>query len=254
PPVVRERLVGLGHAIHVVLALPGAALLVHGVEDLARELLLHPLLAPLARVGDEVADRERAGAALRHLDGHLVVRAADAPAARLQHRRHRLDRLLEHLERRLARALADLIERAVDDPLRGRALAVAHHPVDHLRDQARVVDRIRVQRTNLNLCAAGHAYDPRFAPYLERACLRSATPEASSAARITLYRYPGRSLTRPPRTRTTECSCRLWPSPGMYVPTSIPFVSRTRAIFRSAEFGFFGVIVETRVQTPRFCG
>src|ERR1700749_4947038 len=34
----------------------------------------------------------------------------------------------------------------------------------------------------------------------------------------------------------------------------MPFVSRTRAIFRSAEFGFLGVIVETRVQTPRFCG
>ena len=40
----------------------------------------------------------------------------------------------------------------------------------------------------------------------------------------------------------------------MYVPTSIPFVSRTRAIFRSAEFGFLGVIVDTRVHTPRFCG
>ena len=34
----------------------------------------------------------------------------------------------------------------------------------------------------------------------------------------------------------------------------MPFVSRTRAIFRSAEFGFLGVIVETRVQTPRFWG
>ena len=34
----------------------------------------------------------------------------------------------------------------------------------------------------------------------------------------------------------------------------MPFVSRTRATLRSAEFGFFGVIVETRVQTPRFCG
>src|SRR5215211_5761360 len=65
---------------------------------------------------------------------------------------------------------------------------------------------------------------------------------------------PGRSFTRPPRTSTTECSCRLCPSPGMYVVTSIPFVSRTRATFRSAEFGFFGVTVNTRVQTPRFCG
>ena len=34
----------------------------------------------------------------------------------------------------------------------------------------------------------------------------------------------------------------------------MPFVNRTRAIFRSAEFGFFGVTVATRVQTPRRCG
>jgi hypothetical protein len=26
------------------------------------------------------------------------------------------------------------------------------------------------------------------------------------------------------------------------------------ATFRSAEFGFFGVVVYTRVHTPRFCG
>src|SRR3954452_259465 len=42
--------------------------------------------------------------------------------------------------------------------------------------------------------------------------------------------------------------------PGMYVVTSIPLVSRTRATLRSAEFGFFGVVVYTRTQTPRRCG
>src|SRR2546430_16028087 len=42
--------------------------------------------------------------------------------------------------------------------------------------------------------------------------------------------------------------------PGMYAVTSIWFVRRTRAIFRRAEFGFFGVIVRTIVQTPRFWG
>ena len=36
--------------------------------------------------------------------------------------------------------------------------------------------------------------------------------------------------------------------------TSIWLVSRTRAILRSAEFGFLGVIVRTCRQTPRFCG
>src|SRR6188474_435082 len=34
----------------------------------------------------------------------------------------------------------------------------------------------------------------------------------------------------------------------------MPLVKRTRAILRRAEFGFFGVIVRTWRQTPRFCG
>src|SRR4029453_6152345 len=40
----------------------------------------------------------------------------------------------------------------------------------------------------------------------------------------------------------------------MYAVTSMWFVSRTRATFRSAELGFLGVEVKTRTQTPRFCG
>src|ERR671913_758757 len=36
--------------------------------------------------------------------------------------------------------------------------------------------------------------------------------------------------------------------------TSRPLVRRTLATLRNAEFGFFGVVVYTRVQTPRFCG
>jgi hypothetical protein len=40
----------------------------------------------------------------------------------------------------------------------------------------------------------------------------------------------------------------------MYDVTSIPFVSRTLATFRKAEFGFFGVVVYTLTHTPRRCG
>jgi hypothetical protein len=40
----------------------------------------------------------------------------------------------------------------------------------------------------------------------------------------------------------------------MYVVTSIPLVRRTRATLRRAEFGFFGVVVYTRTQTPRRWG
>lgn len=42
--------------------------------------------------------------------------------------------------------------------------------------------------------------------------------------------------------------------PGMYAVTSMPLVRRTRATLRSAEFGFLGVVVYTRVHTPRRCG
>src|SRR5689334_25357602 len=34
----------------------------------------------------------------------------------------------------------------------------------------------------------------------------------------------------------------------------MPLVNRTRATLRRAEFGFFGVVVYTRVHTPRRCG
>src|SRR5579875_649672 len=86
PAVVRERLVRLRHPVDVVLALERPALLVEGVQDLVGQLVGHALLAPLACVRDEPAHGERAGAPLRHLDRHLVVRAADAAAADLQHR------------------------------------------------------------------------------------------------------------------------------------------------------------------------
>jgi len=40
----------------------------------------------------------------------------------------------------------------------------------------------------------------------------------------------------------------------MYAITSILLVKRTFATFLNAEFGFFGVVVYTRVHTPRRCG
>ena len=40
----------------------------------------------------------------------------------------------------------------------------------------------------------------------------------------------------------------------MYAVTSTLLESRTRATFRSAEFGFLGVTVLTCKQTPAFCG
>src|SRR6476659_1621241 len=90
PAVVRECLVGLRHPIHVVLTLVRVPLLLERVEDLAGELVDHVLLAAVAGERDDPAQRERAAAPLRDFDRHLVVRAADAAGANLEHRRDRL--------------------------------------------------------------------------------------------------------------------------------------------------------------------
>lgn len=91
-------------------------------------------------------------------------------------------------------------------------------------------------------------------PYLLRAVLRLGTPPKSSPPRTRWYLTPGKSCTRPPLTRTTECSWILWPSPGIYAVTVFPVVSLTRATLRTAEFGFFGFCVPTLTQTPFLCG
>src|SRR6185369_9699624 len=116
--------------------------------------------------------------------------------------------------------------------------------VDELRDQRAVVQRIRQDFALRDFSSTWHVsvalgltryFFGRLAPYFERPCLRPCTPTASRVPRTTWYRTPGRSFTRPPRMSTSECSCRLWPTPGMYVVTSMPLVSRTRATLRSAE-------------------
>src|SRR2546423_10008341 len=111
PAVVREALVGLRHPVDVVLSLERAALLVERVQNLVGELVAHPLLTPVTRERDEPAHGERAGPALRDLDRDLVVGAADPATLHLEHRRDRLDRLLEHLDRRAGRLPVGVVRR-----------------------------------------------------------------------------------------------------------------------------------------------
>src|SRR4051794_11249434 len=185
PAVVRKGLVGLRHAVDVVLALERAALLGGGVHQLVGEPLGHRLLAAVASELDQPADGEGAGAGARDLDRHPVGRAADAAGADLEVRGEGADRDLELLERILAGLLADDGERVVDDLLGDRLLAVQHHLVDDLLDQARAMDGVRLDLADGGSGAAGHRYF-LFTPYCERAFLRSLTPAASSVPRTTL--------------------------------------------------------------------
>src|SRR5215210_279059 len=141
-----EGLVGLRHPVDVVLALPGPALLLGGVEYLSGEALAHRFLPTPPRELDEPADREGARSTCLDLDGHLVGGPADPPRADLEDRGQLLYRLVEHLDGRPAGALADDRQRVVDDPLRKRALAVVHDLVDHLLDEAASVPGVGLYR------------------------------------------------------------------------------------------------------------
>src|SRR5215210_7943247 len=206
PLVVRERLVGLGHTVRVVLLLDGIAAVVGGVEHLAGEAVDHRLLAAGAGGAHDPADGERAAALLRDLDGHLVGRAADAARLDLDGRAHVLDGALEHLQGVFAGLLADLRQRPVEDALGRRLLAAPHQAVDELRHQRAVVNRVGEHVASVNNSSSRHsrfsvwsyflplapplaapaAAPPfgRLAPYFERPCLRSLTPTESSVPRM----------------------------------------------------------------------
>src|SRR4051794_41234256 len=124
-----EGLVGLRHAVDIVLALVGAALLVLRVHELVRKPLGHRLLAALASELDEPADREGPGAAGGDLDRHLVGRAADAAGTDLEHRREGLDRRLEGLHPLAGRGPRPYGGRGVDGLLRPGLFSLPPYPV-----------------------------------------------------------------------------------------------------------------------------
>src|SRR5438552_3527551 len=151
-----EGLVGLGHLVRLFLAPHRAARVVHRVHELAGKPLRHRLARALARRLDEPAHGQRGPAVGADLDRHLIGRAADAARLHLDERRGILQRGLEHVDARLARRRLRERERAVDDGLGGRALAIAHDVVVELL-QRRVPElavgcAMPLGRT----CSAGH--------------------------------------------------------------------------------------------------
>src|SRR5450756_1572848 len=115
PAVVRERLVGLGHLVHVLATLHGRAQAVAGVEDLVHQPLGHRLLTTSPRVVDEPAQGERRLADRTDLDRDLVRRATDATRADLERRADVLERTLQDDDGVSAGLVTRTLESAVHD-------------------------------------------------------------------------------------------------------------------------------------------
>src|SRR5215218_6211548 len=183
-----EGSVGLCHPMRVFLTLNAGADIVFGVKDLPRQTAAHGLLAPGAGEAHHPAQRQRVGPAGIDLNGHLVGRAADAPALDLQAWPDVVQGVVQYLDRARARALLNVREGVVDDFLRGALLTVEHDLVDQLLHEHAPVDGIGGYLLLWWRCSPRHllsSYD-FLVPYLERPCLRLLTPSVSSAPRTTL--------------------------------------------------------------------
>src|SRR5476649_2010666 len=129
-PEVREGFVRLGHLVGVFFALDRRADAVGSIHQLTGELLGHALATAAPRVANDPAAGERLPAVVPDLNGHLVGGAADTLRLDLEDRRDVANRLVEHVERLLARGAPDLLERVVDDLL-GDALLAGEHDAVH---------------------------------------------------------------------------------------------------------------------------
>jgi hypothetical protein len=153
PSVVRERLIGLGHAVRVLALADRRAPILCRVQQLVRQAIGHRLLAAVAGRLDDPAHRQRLPAARAHLHRYLIGGPTDAPGFDLDDRLDVVERLREQLDRFRTLAagfLADAFNCTVEDLLSGGLLA---------------------------------AFLPRLAPYLDRPCLRLPTPAQSSVPR-----------------------------------------------------------------------
>src|SRR4029079_15318111 len=99
---------------------------------------------------------ERATTVRADLDRHLVRRATGAARLDLDERRGVLQREVEDLVARLARGRLGERERAIEDPLGGRALPALHQLVVELLDQHAAVLRVRRRLALLRARTARH--------------------------------------------------------------------------------------------------
>src|ERR1700730_10574836 len=161
-PEVREGLVRLSHLVGIFLPLDRRAHAVGGVHQLAGELLGHALAAAAPRVADDPAPRQRLAPIVADLDRYLVGGAADPLGLDFEDRRDVANRLVEDVERLLARGAPDLLERVVDDLLGDALLTGEHDAVDELRQSDAPVDRVGQDDAFLNAGTTWHPGSARL--------------------------------------------------------------------------------------------
>src|SRR5471032_864055 len=128
----------------------------------ARRRACRPSFFRCARAGiDDPADRERLPALRPHFDRHLIGGATDTARAHFDRRHYVIERLLENRDGILLDLLLDRLERAIDDRLGDRLLALAHDGIHETADLEVPEFRIGNDLAALGAVTAGHRLAPR---------------------------------------------------------------------------------------------
>src|ERR1700722_2893932 len=172
PAIVREGAVGFRHPVHVFTLLDGVPPAIRRIEQLGREPLRHRLFIALACCRDDPANAERLPAHRANLDRHLIGGTTNAARTHLDGRHYVFQRLPENRQRAPLGLGLDQFERAIDDTLGGRLLAVVHDRVHELRNDDVPELRIRVHFTLFGRMATRHLICSRLLRTL-RAVLRT---------------------------------------------------------------------------------
>src|SRR5581483_7525249 len=159
PPVMREGLVGLRHAMRI-LALPdGGTAILGGIHQFVSQAERHGFLAAIASGLDHPAHGQRLAARGPNFNRHLVRRTADAARLDLDDGFDVVESGREHLDRLRALPaglLRDTVERAINDALGGGFLAVLHDDVHELGQHVAVEFRVRQDGADRRLGSTGH--------------------------------------------------------------------------------------------------
>lgn len=97
-PVVRERLVGVGHTVRVFFLLDRWAGVIVGVHKLASEFLGHTLAASLSGIADHPSERQRSAADWPHFHRNLIVLPTNPPWPDFHRWNDIANRLVKHFQ------------------------------------------------------------------------------------------------------------------------------------------------------------
>ncbi len=141
---MRERLVGVGHSVGIILLLDRVAAIVSRVENFSGKPVNHRLLSAPARIRDQPSDGKAIAARfLINLDGHLISRATDAARFDFDAGLNVVYGFLKGFQRVFLCFPLDLAHSAIENIFGHCFLAAPHKRVDELGHHRRVVYRVR---------------------------------------------------------------------------------------------------------------